>query len=101
MGLTRRASSSIRFNAPRTYDRQNRNVTENDFEGAVQALFPSAQSVTVWGGEKNTTPVYGKVYISVKPTTGFTLTPAQKTEIQAALQPYNVMAIGHNRRGGD
>ncbi len=93
-GSDKESISSIRFNAPRTYDRQNRNVTENEFEQTLTSLYSSViQSVSVWGGEKNTTPVYGKVYISVKPVNGFTLTDSQKAAMAAALQPYNIMAI--------
>src|SRR5271166_192954 len=78
---------------PRNYTQQNRNVTTFDYTQAITSQFQNTQAVSVWGGEDNTTPDYGKVYISVKPTGGFTLTAAQKSQITTALSPYDVMAI--------
>jgi len=92
-GSDKESIDSIRFNAPRNYDKQNRNVTENDYVQSITSQFSYIQAISVWGGEKNTTPAYGKVYISIKPTGGFALTDTQKSDIQAAIQPYNVMAI--------
>lgn len=92
-GSDKESIDSIRFNAPRNYDKQNRNITENDFKQSITSQFSGIQAISVWGGEKNETPAYGKVYISVKPTNGFTLTDAQKAQIQAAIQPSNIMAI--------
>jgi hypothetical protein len=92
-GSDKESIDSIRFNAPRNYTQQYRNVTTADYTQAIVSQFQNIQAVSVWGGEHNTTPDYGKVYISVKPTTGFTLTASQKSQIQTALAPSNVMAI--------
>ena len=56
---------SIRFNAPKQYASQNRTVTTNDYASKVKQIYTNAQSVQVWGGEDNSTPVYGRVYISI------------------------------------
>ena len=84
---------SIRFNAPRQYASQNRTVTPKDYESKVKQIYTNAQSVQVWGGEDNDTPVYGRVYISIKPVTGATLTEATKTDIITQLKDFNVASI--------
>ena len=84
---------SIRFNAPRQYASQNRTVTPKDYESKVKQIYTNAQSVQVWGGEDNDTPVYGRVYISIKPVTGATLTEAKKTDIITQLKNFNVASI--------
>ena len=41
----------------------------------------------------SSTPEYGKVFISIKSTTGVDLTSAQKTNLELALAPYKVASI--------
>jgi hypothetical protein len=84
---------SIRFNAPRQYAAQNRAVTPNDYKSRVQSIYANAKSVSVWGGEDNATPFYGRVYISIKPVAGATLTEAKKTDIINQLKEFNVASI--------
>jgi len=85
--------NSIRFNAPKQYAAQNRAVTPNDYASKVKAIYANAKSVSVWGGEDNATPFYGRVYISIKPVAGATLTEAQKTDIINQLKEFNVASI--------
>ncbi len=85
--------NSIRFNAPRQYASQNRAVTPNDYASKVKAIYANAKSVSVWGGEDNATPFYGRVYISIKPVAGATLTEAQKSDIINQLKEFNVASI--------
>ena len=77
--------TSIRYNAPRAYTAQNRAVTVEDYKANVYRLFSEAQTVNVWGGEDATPPVYGKVYIAIKPKSTEYLTPTQKTYITTQL----------------
>ena len=84
---------SIRFNAPRQYAAQNRAVTPNDYKSRVKSIYANAKSVSVWGGEDNDTPFYGRVYISIKPVAGATLTEAKKTDIINQLKEFNVASI--------
>ena len=93
---------SIKLNAPLDYASQGRAVTTKDYEVYVKRLFPTTQAVSVWGGEDgsydsstgvSSTPEYGKVFISVKSTTGVDLTSAQKTNLETALAPYKVASI--------
>lgn len=85
---------SIRFNAPRAYSSQNRGVTPNDYKSLIYANFPAAKSVSVWGGEDNIPPIYGKTFICIKPKDADILTTAQKSEIlNNILSSRNVLTI--------
>lgn len=85
---------SIRFNAPRAYSAQNRGVTTDDYKSLIYSNFPAARSVSVWGGEDNIPPIYGKTYICVKPSSGDILTTAQKDYIlNNILSSKNVLTI--------
>lgn len=56
---------SIRFNAPRAFQAQNRAVTASDYETILQNRFSDIQAISVYGGEEASPPRYGRVYISV------------------------------------
>lgn len=85
---------SIRFNAPKIYTAQNRAVTPDDYKALIYANFSDAASVSVWGGEDNDPPVYGKTYICVKPKLAAKLTLQQKSDITSTiLASKNVVSI--------
>ena len=85
---------SIRFNAPRMYTAQNRCVTPDDYKAIVYSLFSDAASVSCWGGEDNNPPVYGKVYLCVKPKNADKLTTTQKSQLTSTiLQSRNVVSV--------
>lgn len=56
---------SIRFNAPRFFQTQERAVTSTDYKALLFSRFPEITAVNVYGGENATPPRYGKVMISV------------------------------------
>ena len=84
---------SIKLNAPLDYASQGRAVTKNDIKVIVPTLFANTQSVSVWGGEDNDPASYGKVFISVKTTTGSDLTSTQKRNLESSLKSYVVSSI--------
>lgn len=85
---------SIRFNAPRMYASQNRAVTPDDYKTIVYSLFSDAASVTCWGGDDNNPPVYGKIFLCVKPKDAIKLTTTQKTDlVSSILQHRNVVSV--------
>ena len=92
-GADPESPASIRFNAPKQYATQNRAVTAKDYESKVKTIYSNAKSVQVWGGEDNETPVYGRVYISINPVAGATLTEATKSDIITQLKDFNVASI--------
>ena len=93
-GADRDSISNIKFNAPRNYQAQNRAVTINDYVRLVQRDYPAAESVIAWGGEENDPPVYGKVYMAIKPTSGLKLSATTKNSIKNdILGKRNVVSI--------
>lgn len=93
---------SIKLQAPLDYASQGRAVTVEDYKVYVKKLFPNTQSVSVWGGENgsydestgvSSTPQYGKVFISIKSTTGNSLTSVQKSNLVSSLSSYKVASI--------
>ena len=101
-GAEAESIESIKLNAPLDYASQGRAVTAEDYKVYVRKLFPNTQAVSVWGGEDgsfdtstgvSSTPEYGKVFISVKSTTGLNLTTSQKENLEKDLAPFKVASI--------
>lgn len=84
---------SIKFNAPRAFSAQNRAVTETDYEYITKYVYPQARSVTAYGGERLSPPIYGKVFIAVKTKSGSALNETTKKRIKADLLKYSMAAI--------
>ena len=92
-GSNKETIESIKFNAPKTYETQNRAVTTDDYKKIVESAVSGLDSVSVWGGQDNTTPAYGKVFISAKPTGATSLSTSQITEIKSAVSSYNMVSV--------
>lgn len=85
---------SIKFNAPKMYAAQNRAVTTDDYKTIIYNQFAEAQSVSVWGGEDNNPPTYGKTYVCIRPKSATKLTNQQKTDvISTILASKNVVSV--------
>ena len=80
-GAEAESIDSVKWNAPRMYATQNRCVTAEDYKSLIAAYYPGIKTIAVWGGENNTPPEYGKVYISVVPTDTDYLSEVQKQYI--------------------
>jgi hypothetical protein len=86
--------NSIKYNAPRMYAAQNRAVTPDDYKAIILSQFPEASSVSVWGGEDNDPPIYGKTFICIKPRDASKLTNLQKEfVVNNILQQRNIVSI--------
>jgi hypothetical protein len=93
-GAEREDIEHIRFAAPKNYQTQDRAVTVNDYKTIITRDYPNAESVAVWGGENNEPPTYGKVFISIKPVEGATLTETTKKYIKdSILKKYNIVSL--------
>ena len=95
-GEDKETIDSIKFQAPKAFASQGRAVTKNDYITLLQQnnLGISFDAVSVWGGEENNPPVYGQVFISLKPTGAYDLTATQKQVIQnQVLKPYSVLTV--------
>ena len=93
---------SIKYNAPLSYASQGRCVTAEDYKVYAKRFFPNTQSVQVFGGESGSfdtslgavsTPEYGKVFLSIKSTTGNDLTATEKSTLVSSLAPFTVASI--------
>ena len=60
-GTNPESTESIRFNAPITYQSQDRAVTAQDYGAIVRRGFANIESISTWGGEDQLIPEYGKV----------------------------------------
>jgi len=86
--------ASIKFNAPKSYVAQNRAVTVNDYVALINKKYPYFDAVNIWGGEEVTPPVYGKVFISAKPKSGYVITESQKQYvIDNVIKPISVLTV--------
>ncbi len=93
-GASRETNESIRYYAPRSYQAQERAVTVGDYEFIIGRDYPYADSVRVWGGEDNDPPIYGKVFIAVKPKNGTVLSDLEKISLKnSILKKRNLVGI--------
>ena len=84
----------IKFNAPKSYESQNRCVTIFDYVTTIKSDYTGADAVVAWGGEDADPPVYGKVYVAIKPTSGAVLTESAKTLVKdTILNKRNIVGI--------
>lgn len=95
-GSDKESIQSIKFQAPKTYSAQNRAVSKEDYITALQQnnLGISFDAVSVWGGQENEPPVYGQVFVALKPSGSYNLTLIQKQKlIDDVLKPMSVMTV--------
>jgi hypothetical protein len=92
-GVAKESIESVKFNAPKHFERQNRAVTNTDYERIILAENSDFSAVSVWGGEDNAPAVYGRVYMAVKPSVGTVISTTRKAELVTSLKKRNVLSI--------
>jgi len=93
-GLDSETIDEIKFLAPKNYETQGRAVTTNDYATIMQENYTNLDSVAVWGGEDMNPPQYGKVFISIKPVSGFVVTQTTKALVVSnILRQYNIVSV--------
>jgi len=93
-GASEESIESIRINALNNFTTQGRAVTAEDYKFFLERDYPQAESISVWGGQENIPPIYGKVFISFKPKNGFRITNAVKQEILTnILETKNILTV--------
>lgn len=85
-GAERESIESIKRYAPINYTSQHRVVTSPDYESFIRHNFQGIESIRAWGGEENVPPIYGKEFVSIKPTSGYVLNNTLKANIRAAIK---------------
>lgn len=84
---------SIRQNATKFFETQNRAVTWSDYEVLLMKEFGFLESVSVWGGEENNPPFYGRVFVSAKPIVGETLTSSEIETVTGYIKSKNIASV--------
>jgi len=80
-GSERESIDSIRFYAPLSYQTQGRAVTIDDYKSILVNDYPDIDSISVWGGEDNDPPEYGRIIIAFKPSSGTVVSQTTKDSI--------------------
>jgi hypothetical protein len=98
-GSDRETIDEIKFNSTAQFATQNRLVTFKDYESFIKKAYPSVDSLTVWGGEDEIPPVYGKVYISLKPKENFFISELEKQRIiKEIIEPKAIVTVSSEIR---
>lgn len=95
-GGAKESIDSIKFQAPKAYASQGRAVTKDDYITLIQqnTLGYSFDAVNVWGGEQNDPPVYGQIFVCLKPAGAYQLSEIQKQKlIRDVIKPVSVMTV--------
>jgi hypothetical protein len=90
----RESIDSIKFSALSQFATQNRLVTFKDYETFILSNYPNIDSISVWGGQDNDPPVYGKVFVSLKPKDNFFLSQTEKQKIvNDIIAPKSIVSV--------
>lgn len=84
---------SIKRNAPKVFNAQNRAVTADDYESVIRNIYPAIADIVCFGGEEADPPEYGKVKIVIKPRFATKLSQYTKNLISAELKKYAVVSV--------
>ena len=82
---------SIKRNAPKVFNAQNRAVTADDYESVIRNIYPAIADIVCFGGEEADPPEYGKVKIVIKPRFATKLSQYTKNLIGQELKKYAVV----------
>jgi hypothetical protein len=96
-GSDRESIDEVRSNATSGFVSQNRAVTADDYNSIIVKEFPIIKSVSIWGGEDNDPPQYGKVFISPSKEEddeeADVLTDSEKKQLMGIIASKKVIAI--------
>ena len=84
-GSEQETIASIKFNAPRHYQTQERAITIDDYRTILLAEYPDIRAINIYGGENVYPPQYGSVFISVDLTSYVGVPEVLKTDITAFI----------------
>ena len=93
-GADIQTTTSLKFQAPKLYQAQNRATTRDDYKAILLEQRPDIESITAYGGEDADPVQYGKVFIAVKPSGNNVFTNVAKTAIEKSiLKQSNVVTV--------
>jgi hypothetical protein len=91
-GSEREDIDTIRFQAPKIYQAQDRALTDTDYIPILKTRFSFIKSAIAWGGETNIPPAYGTVFISILSDSG-QITSSVKQQMVSFLSTKNVGSV--------
>ena len=84
----------IKYNVSHKYKVQDRAVTANDYIDIIKTNYTNIDAINCWGGDTMTPPIYGKIYISIKPKDSLFLTTSEKNYIvEEIVKPKSMLGI--------
>jgi hypothetical protein len=93
-GSERESIDKIKYGAPLQYSSQNRLITYKDYEIFIRNAYPNLDSVSVWGGEDEVPPIFGKVFVSLKPIDDFFISESEKNRIlKNIIEPKSIVTV--------
>jgi len=93
-GAERESVDEIKFSAPVQFTTQNRLITYSDYSSYIKKSYPAIDSISVWGGETEVPPIFGTVFVSMKPKTGYYISNAEKQKIiDEIIKPKAIVAV--------
>jgi hypothetical protein len=93
-GSAREGIDEIKFSAASQFSSQNRLVTFKDYESYIKKNYPNVDSLSVWGGEDEVPPSYGKVYIALRPKINYYISETEKQRIvDEIIKPKAIVAV--------
>lgn len=84
---------SIKFNAPKFAQTQNRAITVEDFKSILKNQYDNIKSISVWGGEDNDPPKYGTVFASIQPKDALFLSTNTKKYLKNLMRSFSAPTI--------
>ena len=92
-GADKESEDSIRFYAPKMFSANNRIVTLEDYRSFIATNFANVESVSVWGGESNDPPIYGKVFVAVKTVDNLFVDDSFKALVREEVKKKSVVSV--------
>jgi hypothetical protein len=92
-GAEAETTESIRFNAPRYFQTQERAITPFDYAILLQQRFPEINAITVYGGEEASPPQYGRVFVALDISNVDGIPDSKKTEYSNFLKRRSPLSI--------
>ncbi len=93
-GAENESLSSIKFNATRFFQTQDRLVTKEDYRALILANFPEIKSISVYGGEELIqNPQYGRVILSCVTQSGDNITQTTADRLLSFVKTRSPLAI--------
>lgn len=84
----------IKYNVSHKYKVQDRAVTATDYADIIKTNYPDIDAINCWGGETMSPPIYGKVYICIKPKSSLLLTLSEKNYItESIIKPKAMLGV--------